>query len=102
MPNTVAQTILDQLGGPRFLAMTGAKGLTGRPDSLTFTIPGNMTRKRANMFRVRLDPSDTYTVELLKYSPKNLTLSLLETQSDVYCDELQERFTAMTGLYTRL
>jgi hypothetical protein len=35
---TVARTILDQLGGARFVAMTGAREFVGSADSLTFKV----------------------------------------------------------------
>ena len=41
---TVARSILDQLGGARFVAMTGARELVGSADSLTFKIGVNPKR----------------------------------------------------------
>ena len=38
MSNTIAQTILTQLGGNRFLAMTGAKDLVNTGKGLQFAI----------------------------------------------------------------
>ena len=38
---TVARSILDQLGGARFVAMTGAREFVGSADSLTFKIGVN-------------------------------------------------------------
>lgn len=36
---TVANTILHQLGGRRFIAFTGARDLLGDTNSLTFKLP---------------------------------------------------------------
>jgi hypothetical protein len=49
---TVARSILDQLGGERFVAMTGARELVGSADSLTFKIGVNP--KRVSLVRVTL------------------------------------------------
>ena len=51
---TVARTILDQLGGARFVAMTGAREFVGSADSLTFKIGVNP--KRVTQVRVTLTP----------------------------------------------
>lgn len=55
---TGAKTILAQLGGRRFIAMTGASqfGGTADPISLKFTLPGRTISKVV----ITLDPSDTY------------------------------------------
>lgn len=95
---TVATTILQQLGGSRFVAMTGAKDFVGGDDRLTFTVQG----KGCNRVRVTVDPSDTYTVQAMRYSPKNLTLRVVSEESDVYCDQLQDSFTRLTHLHTSL
>ncbi len=39
---TVAKTILEQLGGELFVAMTGAKNFVGTEDSLTFEVGSNL------------------------------------------------------------
>ena len=58
----VAQEILRQLGGGRFVAMTGASQIVGDDKALQFRIP--LSRKgRINKFRIVLEPTDTYTVK---------------------------------------
>jgi hypothetical protein len=94
----VAQTILSQLGGSRFVAMTGAKNLVAGHNSLSMHIGQNA--KKVTHVRIRLDPSDTYTVEFVRISKSNF--KVLTTVSDVYCDMLQEIFTQHTGLHTSL
>jgi len=98
---TVANTILEQLGGRRFLAMTGAKNLSGTDDSLVFALPRNP--RHVTHVRVRLDPSDTYTVTFWKLGlgHKN-SMEIIGEESNVYDDNLQTVFTAGTGLYTTL
>lgn len=98
----VSKTILEQLGGRRFLTMTGAKHLVGGDNSLSMQLPGNArcNGKRMTGIRIVLDPSDTYTVEAVVI--RNHEYRVLETHSDIYCDNLQEVFTSLTGLHTHL
>jgi hypothetical protein len=92
----VPSTILSQLGGNKFIAMTGAKNFVGSETDLTFSVPA----KGINKIRIALDPSDTYTVEAFYIRGVNFTKKA--SVSDVYCDVLQGVFTKMTGLYTKL
>jgi len=91
---TAADTILAQLGGRRFIAMTGAKTFVGSDEMLQFAIPGG--RK----VRVTLDDSDTYTVELFRI--RKGEANVIGSEGFVYADGLQESFTRLTGLYTSL
>ena len=61
---TIAATILAQLGGSRFIAMTGAKNLVNHGSALTFKIGRNSSK--ANMVRVTLNSDDTYTVDFIR------------------------------------
>ena len=96
---TVAKTILSQLGGGRFIAMTGCTNFTGNAESLSFKLTRN--RSRGTHMRITLEPSDTYKVELLQCGIHS-GIKVLETAEDVYCDMLRDVFTRMTGLYTSL
>lgn len=98
----VAKTILEQLGGNRFYIMTGAKNFVGGENYLRFSLPGKGVKQRGNVFQVILDPSDTYTLKLFKFDRKNLDCKELKSISDVYAEDLQDIFTEMTGLYTKL
>jgi hypothetical protein len=102
MDMTVAKTILDQLGGKRFLAMTGAKNLIGSATTLSFTLPGNpgFVKSGINVCRVTLTPADTYTVEYLRVRSGNV--HTVETCTDIYAENLEECFSRETGLATRL
>lgn len=95
-----AKTILEQLGGNRFLAMTGARDLTGSNDSLTFKI-GKGAKRGINAVRVTLDPTDTYTVEFIKIG-RGWNVSTLETVGMVYGDSLRAVFTEHTGFLVSL
>jgi hypothetical protein len=96
----VAHTILRQLGGGRFLPMTGAKNLVGSADALSFRLPGTITKNHINYVRIRLEPDDTYTVAFGKI--RGLQHTLLVEREDVYCDNLRDVFTTETGLDTHL
>lgn len=95
---TVANTILEQLGGNKFIAMTGAKNFVGDTDSLMFSIGRNSSK--ANKVRVTLMPSDTYKVEFFQF--RSLDLKVLKAYEDVYVDNLRSIFTSYTGLDTSL
>ena len=64
---SIPQIILDQLGGNRFLVMTGCHHLVGDTDkkSLRMTIPRNASR--ANRLEIILEPDDTYRMEFRRY-----------------------------------
>src|SRR5262245_9743166 len=102
MDLTVANTILTQLGGKRFLAMTGAKQLIGSATSLSFTLPGTpgFVQRGINVCRITLTPMDTYTVEYLRV--RGSAVTTVQTCEDIYADALQDCFTRETGLVTHL
>ena len=95
----VAQTIAQQLGGNKFVAMTGAT-LTGGVDQLCICLG------RSKAVVVKLEADDTYTVSLHK--PGKFTASGGWSQPKpierrgIYCDMLQDTFTDLTGLLTHL
>jgi len=91
---TVAKTILDQLGGARFVAMTGAKDFVGSADGVTFKVGPNP--KRVSQVRVTLMPADVYAMTFFR------TGKPPQIETDVYCNMLDAVFTEHTGLYTRL
>jgi hypothetical protein len=96
---TVANEILRQLGGHRFICMTGAHSLVGDATSLRFSIPGRMTANKANKVVVSLE-NDLYTLTF--YRLHGLKQALVGEQAGVYADQLRAVFTAATGLETSL
>ena len=96
---TVANTILQQLGGKKFLMMVGAKQATGTENSLGVKFTAK-AKNKANFLRVRLNAMDTYDVEFL--SLRGLNSSIKGYIEGVYADQLQAVFTKETGLYTSL
>jgi hypothetical protein len=98
--NTVASTILQQLGGNRFLAMTGARYLVATSNALQFTLSPRLTKHRINSVVVRLDANDTYT--LLFNRRKGVDITLVDSANGIYADQLRGVFTDATGLVTSL
>lgn len=102
MSTQVAETILSQLGGRRFIAMTGAKSFAGGPDQLTFRLPSTLTRDHIKAVKIQLDPSDTYTVTFYAGAKFPECIRTVATVSDVYCDRLCDVFESATGLRVSL
>ena len=100
--SNVAQTILAQLGGNRFLAMTGAKDLVGGSDILRFRLPRGAAKDGITHVSVRLDGNDEYMIEAGKYNAKRLEVVRVKRADGVQAAALRETFTAMTGLHTSL
>lgn len=96
---TIAHTILAQLGGKRFAAMTGARGFTDGGDFLSFRIP--QAKGGVNYVKVVLDEGrDLYRMEFGRIRAH--AFDKLAVHSDLYWDQLAEVFERETGLYTKL
>ena len=99
---TIAKTILGQLGGNRFITMTGARQFVALDSpGLQFDLPARFAKGGINRIRVVLDPSDTYTVTAFKLCRRSFECPELGSQSGVYCDMLEGVFSELTGLNTR-
>lgn len=106
----VADIILDQLGGNKFVVMTGSKNFVADGNTLRMTLAKNASK--ANRLWITLEADDTYTMRFFRYTaPKMNTktytftdekITEVKTTKGVYCDMLQDIFTNTTGLYTRL
>jgi len=98
-----AQTILSQLGGNRFIAMTGCSNFGSTPNSLSFKLPRGCVKNKATHCVITLDASDTYTVEFVKCNMRaTVYRQVVAETSMVYAESLTELFTAATGLEVRL
>lgn len=100
MSNQVAQTILAQLGGNRFVAMTGAKNLMSDGNALRFHLPARFARNGANLVSVELDARDLYTVKFSKY--RKLEVTEISVHDHVPADALALLFRDKTGLEVTL
>lgn len=107
---TVAEIILRQLGGGKFIAMTGAKQLIAGENRLGMLLPKNASK--ANRLVIVLDADDTYTMRFYRFTAGRVnrkTLTYIEEKIEevksvhgVYCDMLQDVFTKVTGMHTHL
>jgi hypothetical protein len=102
MSNEIARTILAQLGGNRFAAMTGARNFVAHEAALSFKLPRGFAGNKASHVKVTLDASDTYTIEFLAWNARKLEMRTISATPGVYADDLQRIFTLETGLDTRL
>jgi hypothetical protein len=102
----VATIILQQLGGNKFIAMTGAKDIFADGNALQFKLPKTpgFVTQGINFVKIRLMPTDTYQMEFSKITMKDYvpTIKQIKQYDDVYCDQLQVLFTETTGLATHL
>ena len=94
----VAKTILQQLGGNKFIAMTGAKNFGSSRNSLQFKIGRNS--KSISHVIVTLKSSDLYDVEFIRI--RGTSRKVVKKLRGIYADQLQQMFTKYTGLRTRL
>ncbi len=102
MSMTIAKTILEQLGGNRFIAMTGAKNFMALESGLQFDLPKTrgLVKAGINKVQVHLDPTDTYT--MMAFKQRGVDCDLLKDEGGLYWDMLQYTFTEFTGLDTYL
>lgn len=109
----VAKTILNQLGGNRFIMMTGSKNLLSCDNgtALQMQLIGN--KAKAKFLKIKLEANDTYTMTFSKIKrTKDADFAALgatlynneyvevKTVENVYDDMLQSVFTEVTALYT--
>ena len=96
---SVAKTILKQLGGNKFAAMTGAKNFVDCGDALAMRIGRNSSN--SNYLKITLNSMDTYDMKFCKLTRKFEEKSVTEYKN-VYNDLMRGTFTAHTGMYTSL
>lgn len=98
----IANTILSQLGGNRFIAMTGAKNFIALQSGLQLDLPKKAHYVKNGITRlwIELTPADTYTIRAWKI--RGMNAYQVDLVENVYCDELQSHFTDLTGLDTHL
>ena len=93
------EVILQQLGGNRFVAMTGAKNLgTSNKKDLSFSIGRNS--KGATHVKITLTSMDLYDMEF--FNARGAKIKVVKKVKGVYADMLQKMFTKYTGMNTRL
>lgn len=92
----IADTILAQLGGNKFKAMTGAKDFSYGDRYLQFRLPRGATNK-AKFVKIALEINDTYTVTFSTMNRK-YEVRVISSHEMIYADRLQGLFTEQTGL----
>lgn len=103
MSTMIAKTILEQLGGNKFIVMTGAKNFMAAKAGLHFHLPtrGVCAKNRARYVHIDLDLStDTYTVKFMRL--KKFDVVTISEHSLVHAEDLRNLFTEQTGLETSL
>ncbi len=102
LSENVAREILQQLGGNKFIAMTGARNFVDGGKFLQFKLP--KAKDGINFVKITLNSMDTYDMEFgrIRKVGGELTYKVVSTADGIYNDQLQEIFTRYTGLYTKL
>ena len=94
----IAKTILEQLGGNKFMVMTGAYWPMSCNNGLSIRL-----RTRSpypNHVQISLNNRDTYDVTFNRLH--GLKCKEVSKHEDIYCDSLVELFEKETGLRTSL
>jgi hypothetical protein len=99
---TVAQTILAQIGGNRFIVMTGATGFVSTEDSLSFQFPRNTPKNKIKYIKIILKGDDTYTVKFYQYNAKKFEVKEILESAGLYVGELKSKIELETGVYLSL
>lgn len=92
--------ILQQLGGNRFIAMTGSHSFVYDNDKQSISMQLRKNLLKAKWLKITLTVMDVYTLEF--FTLKNSDVVKLRTIENVYNDMLQTMFTNYTGLSTSL
>lgn len=101
----ISETILQQLGGQRFLVMTGAKHLMFGDGNLSFKLGKNFAKDGINYVDIQLTEMDLYEVKYSKIThsrTKGFQELVIAQDSMIYSDMLRSSFTTNTGLHTSL
>lgn len=93
----VQETILQQLGGRKFIAMTGASCYADGENTLVVKFKGS---QKANIMYVTLNGLDLYDVKIAKYS--GLNVKTIDETENADAEMLAPLFTKVTGLYTSI
>ena len=98
--NQISQEILKQLGGNKFIAMTGSHTFMC-DDKGNLSMKLRRNNSTFNYLKISLNDQDTYNMLFLKASPsKGITKE--QKIENVYNDQLTKIFESTTGLRTSL
>lgn len=97
--NTIATTILEQLGGAgRLVAMMGARNFLDLGDGLQFKL-GRGAANKATHLTITLTADDLYTVRFQRVAKRGLEISEKGTTEGVYADQIRGLIERETGMY---
>lgn len=101
--NQIINIMVEQLGGNQFFRMTGSKpqykDTRGNNPLIALKLVRN--KSKANYLKVSyLSGIDLYKMEFIRMTAKKI--ETIENFENIYDDQLQEIFTSVTGLYTKL
>ena len=98
----IAETILSQIGGRRFITMTGAKNFVAIQQGLQLDLPKtpHFVKDGISRLHIVLTPADEY--KITAYKIRGMNVKEISVTDGVYCDQLEEVFTSLTGPYPRL
>jgi len=97
----IAQTIVEQLGGTRFIAMTGATAFVGIKKGVQFKIKGKHPEKgKVSHIKIMLTDQDLYDVEYFRlYGGKIIEVA---QSYGLYADMLKKDIEQNTQLHLSL
>lgn len=101
-PRAIANAILKNLGGKRFLAMTGASDLLAIESGLSFRLPPRLADERITHVEIQLERNSRYTVFFERTSASGREVEHVKKITGVSPTQLQARFHQITGLATML
>ena len=102
----VATTILQQLGGSKFVLMTGARhlgfGNERGQDYLSITLP-TKAKEHPNKVRIFYDAGlDLYNMEFLRVNYRTHEVKFIDNAEGVDVEQMRYTFERLTGLYLSL
>jgi hypothetical protein len=95
----IAKIIYQQLGGNRFAFMTGTTSVSAVKNGLLLNLIPN--KSKAKFLTITLNGLDLYDLKFQKLNSER-ELETVQEFNNIYNDQLQEIFTRVTGLYTKL
>ena len=92
--------IMQQLGGSKFIAMTGSTGFVYDNQTTSISMQLRRNLAKAKWLKITLTVMDVYTMQF--FALKNNEPVIVKEFNNVYNDMLQGIFTNVTGLNTSL
>ena len=89
----IAEEVVKQLGGRRFILITGAYDFLAADSGVRFKLLAGFNKQGISLVEVTLEPSDTYRVRFEAAGGM-----IVSEHENIYNDQLRELFTSETGL----